>query len=127
VRALQILHAWELQDRPVLETTVRSMLVALPRCRAAIEEAEPLAAAVVADVDGLDRSIMAWVDHWRFERLGLVERNILRLATFELHTDVPPKVVITEAVELAHWFVGGTAPGFVNGVLDRAAHESGRL
>ena len=106
---------------------MRGLLRTLPRCHGAIEDAEPLAAGVVADLDALDRAITLWVEHWRFERLGLVERNILRLAVHELDAGVPPKVVITESVELAHWFAGGTAPGFVNGVLDRAARERGLL
>ncbi len=44
-----------------------------------------------------------------------------------LKGEVPPKVVIDEAVQLAHWFGGAKAPGFVNGVLDRVAHSLGRL
>ncbi len=62
-------------------------------------------------------------------RIAVVERNILRLGIHELRRgEVPPKVVIDEAVRLAHWFGGTRAPGFVNGVLDgslaRAAVEA---
>jgi N utilization substance protein B len=61
-------------------------------------------------------------------RIAVVERNILRLAILELRRgEVPPKVVIDEAVRLAHWFGGARAPGFVNGVLDGIARATGRL
>jgi N utilization substance protein B len=60
--------------------------------------------------------------------VGIVERNILRLALAELaEGTTPPKVIIDEAVKLAHWFAGAKAPQFVNGILDRLARESGRL
>jgi len=58
----------------------------------------------------------------------VVERNILRLALAELAEGATPsRVVIDEAVKLAHWFAGAKAPGFVNGVLDSVARESGAL
>jgi N utilization substance protein B len=59
------------------------------------------------------------------ERLGPVLRAILRSAIFELlaGTDVPAKVVINEYVDLTRAFFEGNEPGFVNGVLDRLAHE----
>ena len=61
-------------------------------------------------------------------RIAVVERNILRLGIHELRQgDVPPKVIIDEAVHLAHWFGGVRAPGFVNGVLDGIARTLGRL
>jgi len=60
--------------------------------------------------------------------VGVVERNILRLALAELDEGLtPPKVVIAEAVKLAHWFAGSKAPAFVNGVLDAVARELGVL
>ena len=61
-------------------------------------------------------------------RIAVVERNILRIAIEELRDEaVPVRVVIDEAVRLAHWFGGARAPGFVNGVLDRVARSLGRL
>jgi N utilization substance protein B len=69
-------------------------------------------------------------DNWRLSRIATVERNILRLAIYELQragSRRPPKVIIDEAVQLAHWFGGARAPAFVNGVLDRVARELGVL
>ena len=66
--------------------------------------------------------------NWRLERMGIVERNVIRIALFELgHApNVPTPVILNEAVELAKRY--GTAEGvaFVNGLLDRAASELGR-
>jgi len=57
---------------------------------------------------------------WHFERLSPVDKSILRLAVFQLKfcLDIPPKVVINEAIELAKKFSTDKSPGFVNGVLD---------
>jgi N utilization substance protein B len=58
--------------------------------------------------------------------MAAVDRNVLRLAAYELlHTDTPAAVVIDEAVELARRFGGERSPGFVNGVLDALARERG--
>ncbi len=58
-------------------------------------------------------------ENWRLDRLAVVDRNILRLAVYELRFGTaPPKVVIDEALELAKKFSSADAPGFLNGVLD---------
>jgi N utilization substance protein B len=76
----------------------------------------------------LDGHITRAAERWRLERLGAVDRNLLRLAVLELLEEpTPPKVVIDEAVRLAHWFGGHRSPAFVNGVLDRIARDLGRL
>jgi N utilization substance protein B len=99
-----------------------------PQLRAGLEDAEPVAAAVADAAQRLDDEIGQAVEHWRLERVGLIEQNILRLAILELETAaVPPKVTISEAVRLAHWFAGAKAPAFVNGVLDAVARRAGRL
>ncbi len=127
-RALQLLYAWEIQGRPPMGAVVVGLLAGAPQRRSAVERAEPLASAVAADVARLDEEIAAAVEHWRPQRVGVIERTILRLALYELLADrVPPRVVISEAVRLAHWFAGAKAPAFVNGVLDALARRVGRL
>jgi N utilization substance protein B len=92
------------------------------------ERSEELAEAVASDAERLDVEIEAAVEAWRLSRLGTVEHNILRLALHELLAQTaPPRVVIDEAVRLAHWFAGLKAPAFVNGVLDALARRHGRL
>ena len=83
---------------------------------------------MVANIAVIDRLAADAADNWRMSRIAVVERNILRLAIQEItEGSVPPKVAIDEAVQLAHWFGGAKAPGFVNGVLDRIARSSGLL
>jgi N utilization substance protein B len=94
----------------------------------ALDGAEILASGVVANQESLDRRIRDAADNWRVERIGVVERIILRLGIHELDVgETPPKVVIDEAIRLAQWFGGPKTPAFVNGVLDRIAHSLGRL
>ena len=127
-RALQLLYAWEQQGRPPMDRVVLRLLVGGAAWRDAVERAEPLATSVAEAASRVDGEIAEVVENWRPERVGLVERNILRLAVYELlATTVPPRVVISEAVQLAHWFAGTRAPAFVNGVLDAIARRAGKL
>lgn len=76
----------------------------------------------------LDRLIRQHSEHWRLERMALVDRNLLRLALFELlhQPDIPAKVVINEAVELAKKYGSEESGAFVNGILDRIRQVVGR-
>jgi N utilization substance protein B len=79
---------------------------------------------VMAHRGDIDALIQEWSTHWSLERIGLVERNILRLAIYELlfMPDIPPKVTLNEAVEIAKRYGASEAPLFINGILDRIAH-----
>jgi N utilization substance protein B len=127
-RALQILYGWELQGGPKprdVATGLARLTGPEPRV---LDQAEALAEAVVERREELDRLAQAAAENWRLSRIATVERNILRLATLELlRGEVPPKVVLDEAVRLAQWFGGLKAPAFVNGVLDRVARQLGRI
>ncbi|MBR4143995.1 MAG: transcription antitermination factor NusB [Lachnospiraceae bacterium] len=68
----------------------------------------------------IDAILTTEMQKWNLKRVGIVERNILRLATFEvLYDEIPSAVAINEAVELAKTYGGDQAPGFINGVLSR--------
>ena len=88
-----------------------------------------LALGVEASLGELDSLIGTTSEHWSVGRMPLVDRNILRIATYELtrHDDVPPSVAINEAVELAKVYGGEDSSKFVNGVLGKIAElrESG--
>ena len=73
-----------------------------------------------AEVERLDEAIAAASTNWRFERIAAVDRNILRLAAYELMKEpqTPSSVILDEAVELAKRFGEADSPPFVNGVLD---------
>lgn len=127
-RALQLLYAWEMGSGEAMEriaTRVSRLTGPAPRV---LDFAEALASRVVANRSLIDRHAAGAAEHWRLDRIGVVERNILRLGIQELLDGTPPpRVVIDEAVQLARWFGGGRAPAFVNGVLDRVARDLGRL
>jgi N utilization substance protein B len=76
---------------------------------------------VAAHREELDALIARYSEHWRLERMTVVDRNLLRLAAFELlyQPKIPPKVVINEAVELAKRFGSEDSGAFVNGILDQ--------
>jgi N utilization substance protein B len=82
-------------------------------------------AAHQAELDGL---IKKYSEHWRLERMVAVDRNLLRLAVYELlyHPEIPPKVVINEAVELAKRYGPELSGAFVNGLLDQIRQAVGR-
>jgi len=127
-RALQLLYAWDLSGRPSLETIVARVADMCGGGTPGHDRGAELAALAIAGLPDFDQRMGEAAEHWRLERVGVVERNVLRLALAELAEGAtPPRVVIDEAVKLAHWFAGAKAPGFVNGVLDTVARELGAL
>ncbi|RME61522.1 MAG: transcription antitermination factor NusB, partial [Caldilineae bacterium] len=85
-----------------------------------------LIAGVLANQADLDALIARYAPEWPVDKLAVIDRNILRLALFEMvspDSDAPPKVVINEAVELAKTFGSDSSSRFVNGVLGTAMQE----
>ncbi len=83
---------------------------------------------VADNLEAIDKRVTAASQNWRLERMSRVDRNLLRLGTWELlfRSDVPRAVILDEAVELAKSFGTDESSGFVNGVLDRIATDVGR-
>jgi N utilization substance protein B len=93
-----------------------------------LDRAAELAGGVIDRCEMLDATYAKAAEHWRVDRLAVVDRNILRLAVAELLDGiVPPKVAIDQALWLAHRFGGTQSAGFINGVLDAVARSLGRL
>ena len=90
--------------------------------------ADAVVRGVIGNLDAIDKRVTAASQNWRLERMSRVDRNLLRLGTWELmfRTDVPRAVILDEAVELAKSFGTDESSGFVNGVLDRIATDVGR-
>jgi N utilization substance protein B len=85
---------------------------------------ETLARGAARRAAEIDESISRHSEHWRIERMPAVDRNILRVAVYELLEEpTPPPVVIDEALELARRFSGDESVPFVNGVLDAVMRE----
>ena len=127
-RALQLLYAWETDGQPPADQVLTSLDRLLGEDLEVRRLAADLFRGVVRESRALDGRIQPAAEHWRLERLALVDRNILRLAIFELvHQRVPPRVAIDEALWLAHRFGGRETPAFINGVLDPIARSLGQL
>jgi N utilization substance protein B len=126
--ALQILYFWEIGGVEPAAAAARYWGIvaddAEPLPEASRVFAESLATGTVARVAELDPLIERHAEHWRLARMAVIDRLILRLATYELlHVpETPAGVVIDEALELARTFSEGEAVRFVNGILD-AIHK----
>jgi N utilization substance protein B len=138
VLALQILYEVDLTDHDLAETLERTLAdeeelarvaaedddlpggqAAVAQTRALRDHVEHLVLGSVAARDDIDRRIEAAAPAFPIARVPAIDRNVLRLAVYELlhETDVPPKVAINEAVELAKRYGGDSSSRFVNGVL----------
>jgi len=124
-RALQILFLWDVRRQPVDEAmnAFYDTLFAEEH-----PERDPFAAELVngaiQNLEAVDELIRRHAEHWRMERMPAVDRNILRLAVYEMmHALTPAAVVIDEALELARKFSGEESVQFVNGVLDAVHRE----
>ncbi len=95
---------------------------AKPRVR---EFAQPLIDGMVAHLSEIDDRIRKYCENYDFRRISAVDRNVLRLAIFEMlfREDIPPVVSINEAIELAKTFGGPDSGRFVNGILDRVKDD----
>lgn len=92
--------------------------------------ADRLIEGVQEHLEALDEALLGGLQHWTPDRIGRIERAILRVALFEMTyaDDVPRNVAINEAIEIAKSYGGDDAPRFVNGVLDRVKpDEHGRM
>ena len=118
--ALQLLYAIEITHADADEVLGSSWARALTAARTR-EFTGALFQGVVASRDEIDALIREWSANWSLERIGLVERNILRVAIYELlfMPEIPPNVTINEAIEVAKRYGAEDAPSFVNGILDR--------
>lgn len=89
------------------------------------EFANELVHGTLGRVEEIDRLLASHAQNWRVERMAVLDRLVLRLATYELlaERETPAKVVLNEAIELARAYSGDEAVGFVNGVLDAVRRE----
>jgi N utilization substance protein B len=117
--ALQMLYQHELSGNDI-DTIVRSFEELLQSPEVTQEFAVKLARGAAAKLAEIDAHLGGQADNWRLDRMAAVDRNILRLALYELlyENDTPPAVVIDEAIEIAKRFGSERSGQFVNGVLD---------
>jgi N utilization substance protein B len=119
-----MLYQWEV-GRSSLEEVLKTFWLHEDSPAATLSDdhrafAQKLAAGVVDTVGNVDPVIAESAEHWRIERMNVMDRLILRLAVYEfLHeSGTPGKVIINEALELARRFSGDESVRFINGILD---------
>ena len=128
-RALQALYAWDVRKDEAPLPRVAQLVwddLAIPPDER--QFAQALIQLIAADRPTMDAELSEVTTNWRLERLGHIERCVLRLGAAELtQGGTPPRVVIQECVRLAERFGSAQSARFVNGVLDALARRMGRL
>ena len=120
--ALQMLFQWDINRESVDSTSFWENTDEPP---AVVSFARRLVTQTIEHVEKIDEFIRRHAEHWRLDRMTVVDRNILRLATQEFLYDreTPKSVVINEAIEIARRFGAEESPQFINGVLDSIKKE----
>ena len=122
--ALQLLYQDDLNPQVEPAAVAKFLRKSLKRKADAMDFALSLLDGVREHRAELDQVLAAKAENWTLDRMAVVDRNILRLAAYEiLHTDTPGRVVINEAIELAKLFGAEQSPAFVNAILDRVLHD----
>lgn len=126
-RALQILFQWDIHGKA--GEWLEDFWVQQPVAAEVRLFVERLVDGVIAHRAELDELIGAHATNWKISRMPIVDRNILRAALYELlwMPDVPAKVTMNEAIELAKRFADDETKKFVNGILDKILKEDQRL
>lgn len=119
---MQILYQWDFRGRPsaalpaIMEQTMNEFGNGL---EANDEYIPQTVEAVADDVTKIDKKISEYAQNWPLEQMSIIDRNILRIGVYELffNNNIPAKVAINEAIELAKNFGGPSSGKFVNGIL----------
>jgi transcription antitermination protein NusB len=122
--ALQMLFQWDITKDSI--DHVMSGFWANQEEPASLREfADQLVTRTIEHVEKIDEVIQRHAEHWRLDRMAVVDRNLLRLATQEFMYDkeTPSTVVINEAIEIARRFSAQESPQFINGILDSIRKE----
>lgn len=122
--ALQMLFQWDI-THDTIEQIRATFWDGQDEPEETREFADALAAGAIESVERIDALIGRHAENWRLDRMAVVDRNILRLATYEfLHdAETPKTVVINEAIEIARRFSSQESPQFINGILDSIRKE----
>lgn len=124
--ALQILYQMDVtNDRSIDSLNVFWKTAEKPVEDQVKDFTSELVKGVLDNMAQIDNKIVEYATNWHIQRMAVVDRNILRLSCYELlfRQDIPPKVSINEAVELAKKYSGPEASKFVNGILDKINPE----
>lgn len=118
IKVLQALYAYEIAKDPIEK--VKKDLLSDLEDKEKYKFASDLIDSVLKDVSKLDETIKSKIENWEFERIALIDKLVLRMGLAELlyFPEIPPKVSINEAIEIAKSFCTNQSGKFVNGILD---------
>ncbi len=122
--ALQSLYEAEFSDQS-WEEILKEQVDRRSPSEETIQYARELLFKTIENIDDLDEKIVSALENWEIERISLIDKNILRFALAEIRffPETPSRVIINEAVEIAHKYSSQDAGKFVNGILDRFVRE----
>lgn len=125
--SLQMLYKADLNPEPV-DSLLASFWETMPAPPEVQQYADRLVRGTLAHLSEVDSVISKYAEHWAIPRMAAVDRNVLRLSSYELlyEKEIPPKVAINEAVNLAKKFSQEDSGKFVNGILDKINHSEPR-
>ena len=123
--ALQMLFQWDITHDAIDQIAATFFQNHAEEAPAVTDFARQLVTGTVENVEHIDRLIQRHAEHWRLDRMAIVDRNLLRLATQEFLYDkeIPKTVVINEAIEIARRYSTQESPQFINGILDSIKKE----
>lgn len=122
--ALQFFYGRDLQERPPADDSLHHETEKFHACFKSDQKARPYAETLINGISvhqrKIDNALADCSHHWRVERMALVDRNILRIAAYEVLyvEDVPATVAINEALEIARRYAEPESISFINGILD---------
>jgi N utilization substance protein B len=119
---MQTLYQWDFRGRPsaAIPAIVEQVIADYEENMSEnIDYIQSTAMRVIEHIDAIDKTIEAYAPKWPIDQMTIVDRNILRLGVFEMtmNDDIPAKVAINEAIEIAKRFGGPASGKFVNGIL----------
>ena len=122
--ALQMLFQWDITHDSI-DQIIFNFFEGQEEVPAVVDFARQLVIRTVEHVEKIDSLIRRHAEHWRLDRMAIVDRNLLRLATqeFLFDNEIPKTVVINEAIEIARRFSSQESPQFINGILDSIKKE----
>ena len=125
--ALKFLYQFELNEGD-LDEQIILFLERNPSQKDVESFMKDLVVSLIDKMKEVDETIQKYSDHWVLNRMAVIDRNILRIGTFELlfSLSTPPKVVINEAIDIAKKYGNEDSPQFINGILDRVYKEIGQ-
>lgn len=123
--ALKILYAYDVKGSSDIKECINGFWSIYPNCPEDIKEyARLLVIGTIERIKKIDNIIIGYIKNWKIERLALVDRNILRLATYELLFEaLDEKIIINEAIEIAKKYGDAESYQFINAILDAVSKK----